>query len=95
MALVVSSCGLAMSSVDITGATVFEDGMTIQLVVDACTREAEALVVEETDELVVVAVSARLRGGDCGLEINATLDSPLGERELIDKHDNESVPVVR
>jgi hypothetical protein len=66
-AVAVCSCGLVQSSVDITGATLLEDGMTIQLIVDACTRNETAAVVEETAESVIVSVRASLRGGDCGL----------------------------
>jgi hypothetical protein len=94
-AVAVCSCGLVQSSVDITGATLLEDGVTIQLNVDACTRNASASVVEETSEEVVVLVRASLRGGDCGLGINVTLENPLGERDLIDSHDNQTIEVAR
>jgi hypothetical protein len=51
--------------------------------------------VEETSEEVVVLVRASLRGGDCGLGINVTLENPLGERDLIDSHDNQTIEVAR
>ena len=92
-AVAIASCSVVQSSVDITGATLNEDGLTLQLIVDACTSNETATVVDENDESVVVSVRANLRGGDCGLGINVTLESPLGERDLIDDHDDQVIEV--
>lgn len=94
LSMVIAACGWSWSMVDISQATLFENGLTLELGVDACTSD-HAVEVEESQTTVLIEVSANEMAGDCGLGTIVTLESPLGDREVVDKFDNLTVPVTR
>lgn len=90
--LVFSSCSLLPGPADVTAATLFQDGVTLQLMVAVCASDASATVTESEDS-VTVSVTAKRKAGDCGIGVNVTLDDQLGDRQLIDAYDGEAVDV--
>jgi hypothetical protein len=92
-ALVLSGCAQQMRTAEISHADVSENGLTIELVIDACVREREKSV-EESAESVVVEYRITTKTGDCGFSGIITLATPLGDRVLIDAYDNEPISLT-
>ena len=88
-----AACGQQMRPVEISVADVSEDGLTIELIIDACVREWEESV-EESPDSVVVGYRVATKTGDCGFSGVITLATPLGDRALIDEYHNEPIPLT-
>ncbi len=91
--LVLAACGQQMQPVEISVADVSEDGLTVELVINACAQEWEESV-EESADSVVVGYRITTKTGDCGFSGVITLASPLGNRVLIDEYNNEPIPLT-
>lgn len=88
-----AACSQQMRPVEISVADVSEDGLTVELVVDACVREWEESV-EESAASVVVGYRVTTKTGDCGFSGVITLATPLGDRVLIDAYRDEPIPLT-
>jgi hypothetical protein len=93
---IVAGCSESQSytTEDIVLAALFDGGRTLNLDVDVCAHDVEVEVEETTNQVVITAKAKELRMASCAFVASVTLKEPLGDRDLIDAYDDESIPVV-
>jgi hypothetical protein len=76
-------------------ATLYGDGRTLALAIFSCNADPEVRVEEGSDSVRLLARSKRGNDGDCMDAARVELRAPLGERRLIDDHDDDEIPIRR
>ena len=92
--LLLAACSTSTAGPQIVAGYVSVDGLTIELEVDTCNANLVADVTESAATVEVVVAAANDTGDDCLDGIAITLEEPLGDRDLIDRSDGETVQVI-
>lgn len=75
-------------------ATMSDNGRTLNVDIDVCAHDFKADVEETANEVVITAKAKGLQMASCAVVASVTLKEPLGNRDLIDAYDDESIPIV-
>ncbi len=95
MALMVAACS-RVEPLDVSLASLSEDGGTLYLTVGACIHpDSLSVGFQETADRVLVEVRGAIRAGLCGLGVPIVLAEPLEDRRVVDAFDGLDVPVSR
>jgi hypothetical protein len=86
---------IAPDDAPITGVYVRSDGRQLEVGVGTCNQDPQVTVVETEGEVRLSSNEVLPRGGsnDCLDHDNVTLDSPLGDRIVIDEASGDEVRV--
>jgi hypothetical protein len=93
-ALVVIGCG-GTRDAEIIDATLSADELTLGLTVGACNGDNRATVIEDSDNVRVRVETSDPSGDECADGLEIKLESPMGDRFLIDDTTGDKVDFTR
>lgn len=87
LATVSAGCGWVAQSVEVLSVSPSEDGLTLEVEVDACGAEISIKVTEDDRSVGLFATARKGTDAGCSDKLTVELETPLGERILIDGYD--------
>jgi hypothetical protein len=90
LALVLAACS---TDPEINEVYLRSDGVTVEIGVNTCNADLDAVVVESDTTVEVTITAENDTPDDCADSIVITLDQPLGDRPLIDGSTGNAIDV--